>query len=552
MGDKPKTTWNRREVMEALGLVGASTLVAQAGAGAWVQELASGREQDSAFPFAEHTVRQFQQAMETGELTAETLTAAYLQRIAKVDPLLHSLIEINPQALEIARERDQERRSGLIRGPLHGIPVIVKDNIATNDQMETTAGSLALVGHKPPKDAFVVERLRQAGAVILAKANLSEWANFRSTHSSSGWSARGGQCRNPYALDRSPCGSSSGTAAAVSANLAALGVGTETDGSIVCPAHNCGLVGLKPTLGLVSRAGIVPIAQSQDTAGPMTRTVEDAAYLLQVLAARDPQDPATASAPKAPNYGKWLRRGALKGARLGVARHKVTGYHPGTDRIFTQALETLKDLGAALLDPADIPHLGEYDEAEFQVLLYEFKDNLERYLATWAPSSPYRSLADLIAFNEAHASEELPYFGQEIFQLAVKKGPLSEPAYRKAKAKCVKLSREKGLDALFSRLQLDALVMPTGAPAWVIDLVNGDHYLGGSSTPAAVAGYPAITVPAGFVHGLPVGLTFLGRAWTEGKLLSFAYDFEQAQKARKAPRLLPTLPFPESRKAASG
>ncbi|MGQ9494861.1 MAG: amidase [Thermoanaerobaculaceae bacterium] len=525
-------------------MVGAGTLVTQAGAGAWVQKLASGREQDPAFPFAERTVRQLQQAMETGELTAETLTAGYLERIAKVDPLLHSLIETNLQALEIARERDRERRSGLIRGPLHGIPVIVKDNIATNDQMETTAGSLALVGHKPPKDAFVVERLRQAGAVILAKANLSEWANFRSTHSSSGWSARGGQCRNPYALDRSPCGSSSGTAAAVSANLAALGVGTETDGSIVCPAHNCGLVGLKPTLGLVSRAGIVPIAQSQDTAGPMTRTVEDAAILLQVLAARDLQDPATASAPEAANYGKWLRRGALKGARLGVARQKVTGYHPGTDRIFTQALETLKDLGAVLLDPADIPHLGEYDEAEFQVLLYEFKHNLERYLATWAPSSPYRSLADLIAFNEAHAGEELPYFGQEIFELAAKKGPLSEPAYRKAKARCLKLSREKGLDALFSRLRLDALVMPTGAPAWVIDLVNGDHYLGGSSTPAAVAGYPAITVPAGFVHGLPVGLTFLGRPWAEAKLLGLAYDFEQAQRARQAPRLLPTLPFP--------
>lgn len=544
MGDKLATTWNRREVMEALGLVGAATLVAQAATGAWGQEPATCKPQDERFPFAERSVRQLQEAMETGELTGETLALAYLERIAKVDPLLHSVIETNPQALEIARERDQERRSGRIRGPLHGIPVIIKDNIATNDRMETTAGSLALVGHKPPKDAFVVERLRQAGAVILAKANLSEWANFRSTHSSSGWSARGGQCRNPYALDRSPCGSSSGTAAAVSANLAALGVGTETDGSIVCPAHNCGLVGLKPTLGLVSRAGIVPIAQSQDTAGPMTRTVEDAAILLQVLAARDPQDPATASAPQIGNYQKWLRRGALKGARVGVARQKVTGYHPGTDRIFSQALQTLKDLGAVLLDPADIPHLGEYDEAEFQVLLYEFKDNLERYLASWAPSSPYRSLADLIAFNEAHAAKELPHFGQEIFEMAAKKGPLSERAYRKAKAQCWKLSREHGLDALFSRLQLDALVMPTGGPAWVIDLVNGDHYLGGSSTPAAVAGYPSITVPAGFVHGLPVGLTFVGRPWTEGKLLGFAYDFEQAQKARKAPGLLPTLPLP--------
>lgn len=543
MGGNPKTTWNRREVMEALGLVGAAGLL-QARAGAWVQEPGTPSPQDQNFPFSEWTVRQLQQAMEKGALTAEVLTGAYLERIAKVDPLLHSLIETNPQALEIARERDQERRSGLIRGPLHGIPVIIKDNIATKDQMETTGGSLALVGHKPPKDAFVVARLRQAGAVILAKANLSEWANFRSTHSSSGWSARGGQCRNPYALDRSPCGSSSGTAAAVSANLATLGVGTETDGSIVCPAHNCGLVGLKPTLGLVSRAGIIPIAQSQDTAGPMTRTVEDTAVLLQVLAVRDPQDPATASAPEAPTYQKLLRRGALKGARLGVARRKVTGYHPGTDRIFTEALETLKDLGAFLLDPADIPHLGEYDEAEFQVLLYEFKDNLERYLATWAPSSPYRTLADLIAFNEAHSGEELAYFGQEIFQLAAEKGPLSEPAYGKAKAQCWKLSREKGLDALFSRLQLDALVMPTGAPAWMIDLVNGDHYLGGSSTPAAVAGYPSITVPAGFVHGLPVGLTFVGRPWAEGKLLVFAYDFEQTQRARQAPRLLSSLPFP--------
>ncbi|MGC8915899.1 MAG: amidase [Thermoanaerobaculum sp.] len=530
---------DRRELAKLLGLAVASAAVPEA----WARgETASeGNDPNSGFPFLEANTAQLQRAFATGELTSEQLCQAYLERIAALDPLLRSVIETNPDALAIARELDRERRNKGPRGPLHGIPVLLKDNIATADRMETTAGSLALVGHKPPQDAALVTRLRQAGAVILGKTNLSEWANFRSTRSSSGWSGRGGQCRNPYVLDRNPCGSSSGTGAAISANFAVLGVGTETDGSIVCPSNACGLVGVKPTLGLVSRSGIVPIAASQDTAGPMTRTVADAAVLLGVIAGPDPEDPATARAPREADYTRFLRPEALKGARIGVARAKVTGYHPQVDKAFEQALLVLKDAGAQLLDPLDIPHLGAYDEAEFEVLLYEFKWQLKAYLESWAPTCPYRDLAGLVRFNEEHKDQEMPFFGQEIFEMAAKKGPLTDRAYGKAKETCRKLARDRGLAAVFAKHRVDALVAPTGGPAWVTDLVNGDHFLGGSSTPAAVAGYPSVTVPMAFIHDLPVGLSFIGQPWDEGKLLGLAFAFEHATGVRKPPRFLPTL-----------
>lgn len=529
-------TWNRREAAKLLGLAVAASAVPKPSPAADVPAL-----EEKGFPWLEATVPQLQHAMERGEISAEGLCLAYLERIATLDPHLRSVVETNPEAVAIARELDRERREKGPRGPLHGIPVLLKDNIATADRMETTAGSLALVGHRPPRDAHLVTRLREAGAVLLGKTNLSEWANFRSTRSSSGWSGRGGQCRNPYVLDRNPCGSSSGTGTAISANLAAVGVGTETDGSIVCPSHACGLVGVKPTLGLVSRSGVVPIAASQDTAGPMTRTVTDAAILLAALAGPDPEDPATARAPKQAEYLRFLRPDALKGARIGVARAKVTGYHPQVDKAYGEALAVLKDAGAVILDPVDIPHLGEYDDAEFEVLLYEFKWQLAAYLQKWAPTCPYRDLAALIAFNEQHRDQEMPFFGQEIFEMAVKKGPLSDRAYRSAKDRCRKLSRDKGLALLFGKHRLDALVAPTGGPAWVTDLVNGDHYLGGSSTPAAVSGYPSVTVPMAFIHGLPVGLTFIGRPWEEGRLLALAFAFEQATAVRRPPQFRPTL-----------
>jgi len=408
--------------------------------------------------------------------------------------------------------------------------------------MATTAGSLALVGAKPPVDAAVAARLRAAGAVILGKANLSEWANFRSNNSSSGWSARGGQCKNPYALDRSPCGSSSGTAAAIAANFGAVGVGTETDGSIVCPAAACSLVGIKPTLGLVSRTGIVPIAHSQDTAGPMARTVRDAAILLGALAGVDAQDVATSAAPSAvPDYTRSLDPKGLDGARIGVARTKLFGYHAATDAVINQAIDVLRRAGAVIVDPADIPHLGEYDDAELTVLLYEFKTDLNRYLAQFAPGAPVKTLQDVIAFNERNREREMPYFGQDLFVKAQDKGPLSDPAYRDALDKCGKLGREEGLRATLDQQKLDAIVAPTGNPAWPIDLVNGDHFLGGCSTPAAVAGFPHVTVPAGYVFGLPVGLSFIGAPWSEATLVRLAYAYEQATTLRQPPKFPPTV-----------
>jgi amidase len=495
------------------------------------------------FDFDEATLADLQGRMERGELTSYRLTEAYLQRIEALDgqgPTLRSIIEVNPEALDTANALDARREAQGSLGPLHGIPILVKDNLDTADRLTTTAGSLALEGSIPPRDSHVVERLRKAGAVILGKANLSEWANFRSTHSVSGWSGRGGQCRNPYALDRNPCGSSSGSAVAVSANLCALAVGTETDGSVVCPSNANGIVGIKPTVGLVSRAGIIPISHTQDTAGPMARTVADAAALLNAMAGVDPRDDATAAAKEhLADYVAALDPAALEGARIGVAR-ALAGFLPSVDRLFEDALAELGRLGAELVDPADVPDLDDLSEAEYEVLLYEFKADLNAYLATLGPDAPVKSLEDLIAFNEAHRDQEMPYFGQEIFRQAQEKGPLTTPAYREALATCRRLSREEGLDRILDEHDLDALVAPTGSPAWTTDLVNGDHFIGGSSTLAAVSGYPSVTVPMGFVFGLPVGLSFMGGAWSEARLLGLAHAFEQATLHRRPPRFLPT------------
>ncbi len=530
----------RKLALGALMLL--SAVAAAAVSGAVRAGDAAGPPAPPPFALEEATVAELQAGMQSGRFTARSLAEAYLSRIAALNPALAAVLEVNPDALAIAEALDAERGAKGARGPLHGIPVILKDNIATADRMETTAGSLALLGAKPPRDAFVVARLRAAGAVVLGKANLSEWANIRSTRSSSGWSARGGQGRNPYALDRSPCGSSSGTAQAVAANLAAVGVGTETDGSIVCPSSANALVGVKPTVGLVSRSGIVPISRTQDTAGPMARTVADAAVLLGVLAGVDPADPATAaSRGKAPaDYARFLDADGLRGARIGVARAKLFGASLEADRLAEAAIEEMRRRGAVIVDPADIPHLGEYDDAELEVLLHELKADLDPWLREWAPSARVRSLADVVAFDREHRDVEMPFFGQELFEQALAKGPLTGGAYRKALRRCRRLSREEGLDAVFARYRLDALVAPTGSPPWVVDLVNGDHFVASSSTPAAVAGYPSVTVPAGFAFGLPVGVSFIGRPFSEPTLLRLAYAFEQATRHRRPPRLPPT------------
>ena len=481
--------------------------------------------------------------MAAGELTSLRIVEAYLGRIGALDrqgPQLGSVIETNPEAIAIANALDAERKAKGPRGPLHGIPVLLKDNVDTADRMTNTAGSLALEGSHPPSDAALARRLRDAGAILLGKANLSEWANFRSSRSVSGWSGRGGQCRNPYALDRNPCGSSSGSGVAVSANLTALAVGTETDGSIVCPATTCGVVGIKPTVGLVSRAGVIPISETQDTAGPMARSVADAAALLSALAGPDPRDRATADAAKhATDYTRFLDPDGLRGARIGVARN-LAGFHPDTDHVFDEAVAELKRRGAEVIDPVDVPNIKDLGDPEFEVMLYEFKAGLEAYLATLGPKAPIRTLADAIAFNSRNKDREMPHFGQETFLKAQEKGPLTTPAYREALDKCRRLSRAEGLDAVLDKNRLDALVAPTGAPAWVIDPVSGDHYVGGNSTPAAVSGYPSISLPMGFVFGLPVGLSFIGRAWSEPVLVRLAHAFEQGTHHRRPPRFLAT------------
>ena len=510
------------------------------------------------FEFDEVTIAALQLGIISGKLTARSIADKYLARIDAVDkhgPAVNSVIELNPDALAMADALDRERQAQGPRGPLHGIPVLIKDNIATRDRMQTTAGSLALVGSVPPKDAFVAKRLREAGAVILGKTNLSEWANIRSSHSTSGWSGRGGQTHNPYALDRNPSGSSSGSAAAVAANLCAVAIGTETDGSIVSPANVNGIVGIKPTVGLVSRAGIIPIAHSQDTAGPMARTVTDAANLLGALTGTDNDDPATTAsrsagmpwlAPgtgtpwRAPtDYTVFLDAKGLAGARLGVVR-KLCGFHDAVDKLMNDAIDELKRQGATIVDPADITTLRQLGDAEEQVLLYELKADLESYLVQLGDAAPVQSLKHIIEFNEQHHEQEMPYFGQDLFLKAQEKGSLYRKEYLDALDKSKRLMRAEGIDAVMDQFKLDALVAPTGAPAWLTDHIDGDHIVGRSSTPAAVAGYPHISVPMGFISGLPVGISFFGRAWSEPTLIKLAYAFEQATKHRHPPRFLPS------------
>jgi amidase len=540
----------RRFLQAALTTGGTAALYPAFGAGRAVAEPPTVFPDIKAFELDELTIPDLQEGMKSGKFTARSLVEKYLGRIDDVDkpnndkrgPAVNAIIELNPDAQSIADGLDQERRTKGPRGPLHGIPVLIKDNIDTADRMMTTAGSLALVGSKPPKDSFVAQRLRAAGAVILGKTNLSEWANIRSSHSTSGWSGRGGLTKNPYALDRNPCGSSSGTGAGISANLAAAGIGTETDGSIVCPSSSNGLAGIKPTVGLVSRAGIIPISHSQDGAGPMCRTVRDAAILLGALTGVDPDDAATAaSAGKSQtDYAQYCDPNGLKGARIGVAR-KYFGFSDAVDALMEESLAVMKHQGATLVDPADIATLGKFDESELLVFMYELKADLNAYLARLGPSAPVHTLQDIIDFNERNRQKEMPYFGQDLFLKAQSKGPLTDKEYVDALAKNHELARTEGIDALMDQHHLDAIVAPTGGPAWLTDLVNGDHVAGGSSNAAAVAGYPNINVTAGFLSDLPVGISFFGRAWSEPTLIKLAYSFEQATKARQAPRFLATI-----------
>ncbi len=505
------------------------------------------------FELDEFTIGDLQDGMRSGKFTARSIAKKYLERIDDIDksgPAINSVIELNPDAISIAESLDRERKERGPRGPLHGIPILIKDNIDTADRMMTTAGSLALVGARPSQDAFVAKKLRDAGAVILGKTNLSEWANFRSSHSSSGWSARGGQTRNPYSSDRNPCGSSSGSGAAAAANLCAAAIGTETDGSVVCPSSANSLVGIKPTLGMIGTAGIIPIAHSQDTAGPMCRTVRDAAILLGALSGGDPRE---RSRPRlginkgglrelVVNYSQFLDPQGLKGARIGVAR-KYFGFNDRVDKLMNDHINEMKKLGAVIIDPADIPTSGKFDDSELEVLLYEFKAGLNAYLAGLGTRTPVHSLKEIIEFNEKNSEREMPYFGQDLFVKAEAKGPLTDKKYLQALQKNHLLSRTQGIDFIIGKHRLDALIAPTGGPAWPTDWINGDHFSGGYSSASAVAGYPHITVPAGFVFGLPVGISLFGAAWTEPKLIKFAFAFEQATKARRPPKFMAGADF---------
>ncbi len=561
MSEKEGAT--RRQVMAVAGALGAAAVAG--GACSPAERDSDARPDDdsgldvTSFELEEATIAELGRQMAAGERTSGEITRLYLDRIEALDrqgPALRSVIETNPDALEIAGQLDRERAAGSVRGPLHGIPILLKDNIATADRTTTTAGSLALEGLIPPRDAFVASQLRHAGAVLLGKANLSEWANFRSNRSSSGWSARGGQCRNPYLLGRNPCGSSSGSGAATSANLCAAAVGTETDGSIICPSSANGLVGIKPTVGLVGRSGIVPISAVQDTAGPMARTVADAAALLSGMTGRDPRDDATAASPTPTDLtrhlselrsadlgGRDLDRGGasdLSGLRIGIGR-QFMGRDSRVDEVMEEAIKVLAGLGAEIVDPIEIAHRGEVGRHEYEAMLYEFKAGLNAYLAELGAGAPVASLADVIAFNEANAEREMPFFGQEILIEAEGKGPLTEAAYQTARGTANRLSREEGLDATLAEHRLDAILGPSGGPAWVTDLVHGDHFSVGSSGAAAVAGYPNVTVPAGTVHGLPVGVSFFGAAWSEPTLIRVAWAFEQAAPHRRPPRFRATV-----------
>lgn len=501
------------------------------------------------FELHEATVDSLQEAMRTGRLTARAITERYLARIDALNrqgPELRAIIEVNPEALEIADRLDAERQAGKVRGPLHGIPVALKDNIDTHDRMTTTAGSLALEGSIPPQDAFIAQKLRDAGAILLAKANMSEWAYWRGMNASSGWSARGGQCRNPYALDRTPCGSSSGSGVAASANLAALTVGTETGGSIMCPSSINGVVGVKPTVGLWSRSGIIPISHSQDSAGPMTRTVRDAAIMLGVACGVDPRDAATTASQGKfhADYTTFLDPAGLKGARLGIVRN-IQGFDDRVLALFQEAIGAMKAAGAEIVDPANLPNMDTgsvFQEAPTIVLNYEFKANINKYFASLGPKAPVKSLTELIAFNDAHRDQEMPFFGQERLHISEKTAGLDAPEYRAAVAAIQRATRGDGIDALMQRHRLDAIVAPTTGAAWLTDHIRGDRFDGGDSAgTAAIAGYPDISMPMGFVGGLPIGVSFFGRAWSEPTLLKIAYAYEQATKRRQPPAFKATL-----------
>jgi amidase len=509
---------NRREFLKTAGAIAA---VAAGPSSIWAQDK---------FELEEKSIADLR------SFTSEQLCQKYIDRIREIDEKIKSVIELNPEALDIAKKLDQNRKNLKTIPPLYGIPVLIKDNIDTADKMMTTAGSLALVGPAPKTDSWVAAKLRQAGAVILGKTNLSEWANFRGFKSTSGWSARGGQTRNPYILDRNPCGSSSGSGAAVSANLCAVAVGTETDGSILCPSNMNGVVGLKPTVGLISRAGIVPISHSQDTAGPMTRTVTDAAILLGVLAGVDPKDRATSGAKIQKDYTSFLDKDGLRGVKLGVPRRvfQTRGDASEVLRVFDEALAILKSLGATIVDPAEIPNVEQLGRIEMEILQTEFKADLNAYLAT-RTGVPVKTLQDVIDFNEKNRDKELQHFGQELLTASQKKGDLNSAPYRQALDSVRKLARAEGIDQALAQHKVDAFVAPTGGPAWKTDYANGDAYLLGSSRPAAVAGYPSITVPMGTIGGRPVGISFFGAAWTEGPLIRMAYAFEQKSNARRAP-----------------
>jgi len=545
----PSMKPSRRSFLRSAVVTGAASAIYPA-MGAARAEAASAASRESTpevkpFELEEITIGELQDGMKSGKFTAHSLAEKYLARIDEIDkrgPAINAVIELNPDALSIADALDQERKAKGPRGPLHGIPMLIKDNIDTGDRMMTTAGSLALLGSKAPKDSFVAQKLRAAGAVILGKTNLSEWANTRSSHSVSGWSGRGGLTRNPYALDRNPCGSSSGTGAGISANFAAAGIGTETDGSIVCPSSSNGLAGIKPTVGLVSRAGIIPISHTQDGAGPMCRTLRDAAIVLGALTGVDPEDAATSpSAGKAQaDYAQYCDPNGLKGARIGVAR-KYFGFNDAVDALMEQSLDVMKKQGAILVDPADIETLGKFDDSEALLFMYELKADLAAYLARLGPGAPVKSLKEVIEFNDRNRAKEMPYFGQDLLVKSETKGPLTEKEYLDSAAKNHQLARTEGIDATMDKFHLDAIVGPTGGPAWITDLITGDHFSGGSSNAAAVAGYPNINVTAGSVSGLPVGISFFGRAWSEPTLIKLAYSFEQATKARQKPRFLPSI-----------